>query len=119
MQLTEITYEGQPPIDAYGPNFFRVMEQIQEGPLAILPKGIVQWAGFDDWNDLIAAAPEYDVIFIGTGKDIAPLPAKAKAELEAVAVPFEVMGTPAACRTYNVLLSEGRRVAIAALPVSE
>ncbi len=119
MQLTEITYEGQPPIDAYGPNFFRVMEQIQEGPLAILPKGIVQWTGFDDWNDLIASASEYDVIFIGTGADIAPLPSKVKAQLEAVDVPFEVMGTPAACRTYNVLLSEGRRVAIAALPVSE
>ncbi|KAB7616252.1 hypothetical protein F9L33_05745 [Amylibacter sp. SFDW26] len=119
MQLTEITYEGQPPIDAYGPNFFRVMEQVQEGPLAILPKGVIKWNGFDDLDQLIKAATEYDVIFIGTGKDIAPLPASVKTALEAVNVPFEVMGTPAACRTYNVLLSEGRRVAIAALPVSE
>jgi len=28
-----------------------------------------------------------------------------------------VMASPAACRTYNVLLSEGRRVALAALPI--
>jgi len=119
MQLTEITYEGQPPIDAYGPNFFRVMEEVQQGPLAILPKGIITWTGFDDMDALISAASEYDVIFIGTGADIAPLPAEVKTQLEAVNVPFEVMGTPAACRTYNVLLSEGRRVAIAALPVAE
>jgi uncharacterized protein len=117
MQLTEITYTGQPPIDAYGPGFFRVMEVVQEGPLAILPKGIVAWKGLEDWSELMAAASEYDVIFVGTGADIAPLPAKLRVKLEEANVPFEVMGTPAACRTYNVLLSEGRRVAIAAMPV--
>lgn len=117
MQLTEITYTGQPPIDAYGPGFFRVMDVVQEGPLAILPKGIIGWKGLDDWSDLIEAISEYDVIFLGMGADIAPLPAAAKTKLEEAGVPFEVMGTPAACRTYNVLLSEGRRVAIAAIPV--
>jgi uncharacterized protein len=117
MELTEITYEGQPPIDAYGPGFFRVMEVVQEGPLAILPEGIVAWKGLNDWAALVAAASEYDVIFFGMGADIAPLPAAAKKKLEKAGVPFEVMGTPAACRTYNVLLSEGRRVAIAAIPV--
>ena len=37
--------------------------------------------------------------------------------LEALGLGVEVMSSPAACRTYNVLLSEGRRVALALIPV--
>lgn len=117
MQLTEITYKGQPPIDAYGPGFFRVMEAVQEGPLAILPNGVIAWKGLGDWKTLIAASAEFDVIFVGMGPEIAPLPSAHKKKLEKAGVAYEAMATPAACRTYNVLLSEGRRVAIAALPV--
>jgi uncharacterized protein len=40
-----------------------------------------------------------------------------RAALEEAGVPFEVMGSPSACRTYNILLSEDRRVALAALAV--
>jgi uncharacterized protein len=117
MELNEIRYTGQPPVDAYGPGFFRVREVVQDGPLAILPSGVATWGGLNDWTSVIAARSEYDVVFVGMGADIAPLPAKAKAKLEKADVPYDVMSTPAACRTYNVLLSEGRRVAIVALPV--
>lgn len=117
MKLTEITYEGQPPIDAYGPGFFRVLQTVQDGPLAIMPSGVTVWNGLNDWATVISAVAEYDVIFIGMGADIAPMPAATKKKLENAGVAFEVMATPAACRTYNVLLSEGRRVAIAAMPV--
>jgi len=37
--------------------------------------------------------------------------------LEAAGLGVETMASPAACRTYNVLLSEGRRIALALLPV--
>jgi uncharacterized protein len=37
--------------------------------------------------------------------------------LEEAGIGVEVMNSPSACRTYNVLLSEGRRIALAALPV--
>ncbi len=117
MELNEIRYTGQPPVDAYGPGFFRVREVVQDGPLAILPSGVESWKGLSDWVTVIAARAEYDVIFVGMGAQIAPMPASAKAKLEKADVPFEMMSTPAACRTYNVLLSEGRRVAIVALPV--
>ena len=117
MEMNEITYEGQPPIDAYGPGFFRVKEVLQDGPIAILPSGIMPWKGLSDWATVIAAIAEYDVIFVGIGAQIKPMPAAAKTELEKANVPYEVMATPTACRTYNVLLSEGRRVAIVAIPV--
>jgi uncharacterized protein len=57
------------------------------------------------------------VVFIGTGAEIAHIPNRLRAELEAAGLGVESMNSPAACRTYNVLLSEGRRVAAAVLPV--
>jgi len=53
------------------------------------------------------------VLLIGKGADIAPLTRETRAALEAAGLGFEVMSTPSACRTYNVLLTEGRRVAAA------
>ncbi len=117
MEMNEVTYVGQPPVDAYGPGFFRVNEMVHEGPLAILPAAMITWGGLNDWDAVIAERTEYDVIFIGMGADIAPLPATQKTLLEKTGVPYELMATSAACRTYNILLAEGRRVAIVALPV--
>jgi uncharacterized protein len=43
--------------------------------------------------------------------------AAARSRLEAAGPGVELMATPSACRTYNVLLAEGRRVAAALMPV--
>jgi uncharacterized protein len=57
---------------------------------------------------LLANAPE--IIIIGTGPtQVFPEPAQLRTLLEA-RVGLEIMNTPAACRTYNVLMGEGRRV---------
>jgi len=56
-------------------------------------------------------------VFIGMGKEISPLPKVISDKLEKAGVPFEVMNSPSACRTYNVLLSEERRVGLAVLPI--
>ena len=45
-------------------------------------------------------------------------PAAFRSALEDAGIGVEVMNSPAACRTYNVLLSEGRRIAVALLPVT-
>ena len=42
----------------------------------------------------------------------------ARSALEQAGLGVEAMASPAACRTYNVLLSEGRRVGLALLPVA-
>lgn len=117
MQLHEITFEGQPPVDGYGPGFFRVIGEVHTGNLFVSKAGARAWGGYSDLAPLIADCAEYDVVFIGTGAEIAPLPKAVRAALEEAGVPFEVMGSPSACRTYNILLSENRRVALAALAV--
>ncbi len=117
MRLNEVTYTDALPIDGYGPGFFRVGGDVQEAPLAILPSGIAPWSGYDDADPLLAAAGEVDVLLIGTGPEIGHIPADLRARLEGAGLGVEVMASPQACRTYNVLLGEGRRVAIALLPV--
>ena len=64
-----------------------------------------------------ALAGRIDVLFVGTGAEIAHAPRAFRDRLEEAGIGVETMATPAACRTYNVLLSEGRRVAVALLPV--
>lgn len=117
MKFTEVTYGDVVPVDGYGPGFFRIQGEVHEGPMALMPSGIVAWAGFEDLGPLLDAADDLDVLFVGVGADVTPLPAGVRKTLEAAGIGIELMATPVACRTYNVLLSEGRRIGIAALPV--
>jgi len=119
MRVTEVNFDGAVPIDGYGPGFFRVGQQVIEGPVLITQERVEQWGGVTDIEPLEDLAGQVDVIFLGMGADIAHAPADLRARLEAVGLGVEVMNSPAACRTYNVLLSEGRRVAAALLPVGE
>ncbi|WP_297768475.1 Mth938-like domain-containing protein [uncultured Roseovarius sp.] len=117
MQMTEISFAGATPIDGYGPGFFRVAGEVMEGAILVTVQSARGWGGFEDTQPLLDLAQEVDVIFIGTGAEVAHIPADLRHALEEANVGVEAMSSPAACRTYNVLLSEGRRVAVAALPV--
>ena len=64
-----------------------------------------------DFEPAVALAPE--VLLIGTGPRQVFPPAAILASLQRARIGFEVMDTGAACRTYNVLLAEDRRVAAA------
>ena len=119
MQVTEVNFQGAVPIDGYGPGFFRVGDQVMQGAILVTSERAVHWGGIADVAALSALAGQVDVIFIGMGAEIAHAPAGLRAPLEELGIGVEVMSSPAACRTYNVLLSEGRRVAAALLPVGE
>lgn len=117
MRINEIRFDGPPPIDGYGPGFFRVGGVVHAGPLALLPSGLQAWGGLPDIAPFLAEAAGYDVLFLGMGAEIRGLDPALRAAFDAAGVGVEVMGTPSACRTYNVLLSEGRRIAAGLLPV--
>ncbi len=117
MRLNEIVYDGSLPIDGYGPGFFRVGGNVIEGAIVVLPSGVASWGGYDDVATLLAAADSLDVMFIGTGREVAHVPAALRLALEEAGIGVEGMASPAACRTYNVLLSEGRRVGVALIAV--
>jgi uncharacterized protein len=122
MRMSEIGYEGLPPIDSYGGGGFRITDEFISGDLMLSPTG-----GVTSWNPqsldaeaftvFIAEAAEIDVLLVGMGAEIAALPSAARAALEEAGIGVEVMSTASACRTYNVLLAEDRRVAAALIAV--
>lgn len=117
MQMQEINFGAAQPIEGYGPGFFRLNGETHQAPLLIVPGQVLAWGGYEDAEALLALAGRVDVLFIGTGAEIAPLPGDLRAVLEEAGLGVEIMTSPAACRTYNVLLAEGRRIAVALLPV--
>lgn len=117
MELHEVPFEDVKPIDGYGPGFFRIAGTVHEGAQILLPDTVAGWAGYDDVGALTALAGRIDVLLIGTGAEMAYLPRALRQALDAAGVAVEPMATPQACRTYNVLLGEGRRVGAALLPV--
>ena len=117
MRLNEITYTDAKPIDGYGPGFFRIGGEVVQGPQVIGPEGIIGWGGLADPAPVLALAGKVDVVFLGTGSEVAHIPDDLRETLEEAGLGVEVMSSPAACRTYNILLSEGRRIALALLPV--
>jgi len=117
MRITDITYDHGQPVDGYGPGFFRVGGEVYQGALLVLPGRNLAWQGLGDTAALLAHSEQIDVVFVGTGAEIAHLPEPFRTALEDAGIGVEVMASPAACRTYNILLSEGRRVALALLPV--
>lgn len=117
MRLNEIIYTDAKPVEGYGKGFFRIGGEVFHGPILIGPQGVGTWAGYSDAESLLALAGQVDVLFVGTGAEIAHLPQDMRARLDDAHIGVEVMASPAACRTYNVLLSEGRRIALALMPV--
>lgn len=117
MAMRETDYDGAVPVDGYGPGFFRVGGQIVRGPVIVTAAGAQGWGGLDDAAALTALAGRIDVLFLGLGAEIARPPAALAAALDDAGLMVEPMATPTAARSYNVTLSEGRRVACALIPV--
>jgi uncharacterized protein len=116
-------YPGRAPIEAYGAGGFRFAGMSHRGALLAIPAGIWAWqptslAEIDEASlaRVIAARDEIDILLIGTGGEHRPLPDALTARLREFGIRFDVMSTAAAASTYNILLAEGRRAAVALLP---
>jgi len=117
IRLNEVSYGAARPIDGYGPGFFRIGGAVLYGAVLVTASGARVWGGYAETAPLLALKGQIDVLILGTGPAIAHPPASLRAALEAEGIGVEPMASPAAARTYNVLLSEGRRIAAALLPV--
>ena len=115
MRLNEVIYNGALPVDGYGPGFFRIGGERRDGAQSVLPSGVSAW---EPWETApFLAGDRVDVLLVGTGAETAHLPTDFRTTLETAGIGVDAMASPQACRTYNVLLGEGRRVGLAVLPV--
>lgn len=122
--IREAHFPGRAPIDAYGDGGFRFAEMSHRGSILCLPSGVHGWEPAqpltlvqDDFALVIAEAAEIDILLVGTGPDLKPLPAALRARMREAGISAEPMSTGAAVRTYNVLLAEDRLVAAALIAV--
>lgn len=125
MELSNTDFGAQPPIEAYGDMGFRIDKKRVEGSMYLLPDaGMFPWgvtaigdltpAHFDE---ISAVHDSFDLLLLGTGPMLQFPSAEIRSYLTDIPLHFEVMDTGAACRTYNVLLGEQRRVAAALIAV--
>ena len=117
MRVNEIEFSHRQPVDSYGPGFFRIDGEVVRGPVALLPSGSRNWTELFDCTFSDAELDQIDLALVGTGVELTPIPKGFQARLRRIGIETEAMPTPAACRTYNVLLAEGRRVAVFLVPV--
>jgi len=66
---------------------------------------------------VLAAEPPVEVLLVGCGSAMALIDPDLRDAARARGVALEPMDTGAACRTYNVLMAEDRRVAAALIAV--
>ncbi len=106
-------------VSAYDRGKIIVRGQAYKNSLVLLPDKII-----DDWRPssmddlqqedfvlLVELAP--DVVLLGSGERQLFPPVSLYAPLIQAGIGIEIMDTAAACRTYNILMAEGRRVAAA------
>lgn len=119
MELTPLAQPGRQVIERYGPTGFRVSGTIYLGPVLVFPDRTEAWAAAVMTVEGLAPVVAHggvELLLLGLGRRMVPLPASVRLGLKASGIAVEAMDTGAACRTYNVLLAEDRRVAAALLP---
>ena len=111
-------------IDHYGDAGFRISGERYEGSVIVTPEQVWLWpvSGMADLNAESVAAvlsvePAIELLLIGCGARVARIPQEVRDALRAGAITVDGMETGAACRTYNVLMAEERRVAAALIAI--
>jgi uncharacterized protein len=124
MKLQNVGFAGERVIEAYGDGGFRLTDGRHQGSIMILPHEISTFP-CDDIESLqlrfleplLDAAEEIELVVLGTGsRQHFPSGEILQAFIERQ-LPLEVMDTGAACRTYNILVSESRRIGAAILAI--
>ena len=121
MKLHLNTPAGLNSISGHGPGFVIVNSMRLESAAIVMPDKLISpWLVADpsavnlaDFADLLALRPE--LVIFGSGASFRFPDPRIMAAFTRARIGFDVMDTPAACRTYNVLSGEGRMVAAALL----
>jgi uncharacterized protein len=114
-----------PTIDAYGDGGFRLAGERHEGSVLILADTARSWAvtamdglSLADFQAVLdAGSAEVEFVLLGTGARNALPPREVREGLRAAGMGLEFMDTAAAAKLYNLLTSEGRKLAAALIAI--
>ncbi len=122
VDVTPVIPAGRQVIESYGDGRFRISGVVHEGSVIVLPEQTLGWMA-TAFADVDAASLAFlgdqgvDILLLGCGPRMELLPRAMRQELRALGIVVDPMDTGAACRTYNVLMAEDRRVAAALIAV--
>lgn len=127
MDVTPLVPEGVQIIHGYGDGGFRIAQVQHRGPVLVMPRATLAWAvdpatalaplDLAGLEPVLASEEAFDILLLGTGVAQVFVPPAARRAIRERGPVAEMMDTGAACRTFNLLLAEGRRVAAALLPI--
>ncbi len=124
MKFEQPAFDILPALTAYGDGGFRFADGRIRGPVLISPQGVSEWnvsllaaLTAADFSPLTTQEPGLEFVLLGVGKTMTRPPLIVREAFRSASIGLEFMDTGAACRLYNVLASEGRRIGAALLPV--
>ena len=122
--ITPVVPQGRQVVESYGGGGFRISGAVWTGSVLLRPDVASAWP-VADFRDLTLesllpltkgdGAPE--ILLIGCGSRAELLPRTLREAIRAEGMVADAMDTGAACRTYNVLMAEDRKVAAALIAV--
>ncbi|MBM3951518.1 MAG: hypothetical protein FJ311_08705 [Rhodospirillales bacterium] len=125
LDITPLVPSGRQVIEAYGDGGFVIAGARYTGSVIVFPERTFVWraAAVADVTEaalapLFEAPAPAEILVIGCGPRFLPAPVALRAAIRARGPALEWMDTGAACRTFNVLLAEGRPVAAALIAVA-
>lgn len=124
MDVTPLIPQGRQIIQSYGDTGFKINGRLHEGAVIVFPEETWDWLAPNEFSSLtishfevlFSKASDLDVVLLGCGSRQQFFPPLLRAALKEKGLIVDVMDSGAACRTYNVLMGEGRRVVAALLP---
>lgn len=127
MDVTPLIARDRQVVQSYSGGAFRISGKIYDHPVFLFPQFVERWSFSEDVSELdvsdfSALFPHknnLDVVLLGTGNRMQFFAPVLKESLKREGLMVDAMDTGAACRTYNVLLAEGRRVACALIPTQK
>jgi len=124
MEFIEARYSGQPHIESYGNGGFRFTGGSHAGSILLLPAGIRAWnvqafrADHSDcYAEIFSCPDKIDLFILGSGSSLVFPHPPVRDMFRDRGITLECMNTGAACRTYNILLSENRKIAAGLIAV--
>ncbi|MEQ8736550.1 MAG: Mth938-like domain-containing protein [Rhodospirillaceae bacterium] len=123
MDLTRMEPTDRQHIQKYSADGFTVSGVVFPGAVLVFSQESLSWpvTSFDaltlgDFEPIMAHSGQIDLCLLGCGDRMAMVPADIREAVRRLGIGIEPMDTGAACRTFNVLLAEGRAVMAALIP---
>ena len=124
MDVTPLVSKGRQLIESYGDGAFKISGVVYNAPVIVFPESCFSPDYFeaDESNfrllrEVFQTSYRPSVLLYGTGKNTSLIPEIEKEFVREQNCVLDIMNTGAACRTFNVLCAEDRRVAAVLFPV--